>query len=123
MIIYLKIKIYAKKKFMRHFDNIKNLGENWRWILKILLNLSVLLFYFLVIYLIKFISYLFKLFFNNNYLLRTSTELVVPFSLVLFLLSFLVKQMIAITEIIAIIGIITIRAIAPAPNVLLLFLK
>ena len=108
---------------MRHFDNIKNLGENWRWILKILLNLSVLLFYFLVIYLIKFISYLFKLSFNNNYLLRTSTELVVPFSLVLFLLSFLVKQMIAITEIIAIIGIITIRAIAPAPNVLLLFLK
>lgn len=73
----------------------------------------VLSFYSLVIYLLKLISYL----------LRTLIEPIVLFSFVLFLLSFFVKQMIAITEIIAIIGIITIRAIAPAPNVLSLFLK
>ena len=70
------------------------------------------------------ISYLFNLYLNNNYLLRTSTKAIVLFLLVLFLLlSFYVKQIIAIIEIIAIIGIITIRAIAPAPNVLSLFLK
>ena len=73
----------------------------------------VLSFYSLVIYLLKLISYL----------LRTLIEPIVLFSFVLFLLSFFVKQMIAITEIIAIIGIITIRAIAPAPNVLSFFFK
>ena len=80
--------------------------------------------YMLLKILSNLISYLFNLYLNNNYLLRTSTKAIVLFLLVLFLLlSFYVKQIIAIIEIIAIIGIITIRAIAPAPNVLSLFLK